>query len=55
MHLARMETRLALHALLDRLPGLRLDTSEAARVDAHIDGNLLLRSPTTLPVAWDGI
>jgi len=55
MHLARMETRLALHALLDRLPSLRLDTDEATRVDAHIDGNLLLRSPTSLPVAWDRI
>jgi cytochrome P450 len=55
MHLARMETRLALNALLDRLPGLRLDANEAARVDAHIDGNLLLRSPTSLPVVWEHV
>ena len=53
MHLARMETRLALNSLLDRLPNLRLDVEEAQRVDAHIDGDLLLRSPTSLPVAWD--
>jgi cytochrome P450 len=53
IHLARMESRLALNALLDRLPGLRLDPNEAARLDAHIDGNLLLRSPTALPVVWE--
>jgi cytochrome P450 len=53
MHLARMETRVALNALLDRLPGLRLDDDEAQRVDAHIHGDLLFRSPTALPVLWD--
>jgi cytochrome P450 len=53
MHLARMETRVALNALFDRLPNLRLDRSEAERVDAHIHGDGLFRSPTYLPVLWD--
>jgi cytochrome P450 len=53
IHLARMESRLALNALLDRLSGLRLDPNETARLDAHVDGNLLLRSPTALPVVWE--
>ncbi|MDQ1509684.1 MAG: hypothetical protein QOG50_1528 [Actinomycetota bacterium] len=53
MHLARMETRVALNALLDRLPNLRLDDAEAKRVDAHIHGDMLFRSPTALPVVWD--
>jgi cytochrome P450 len=55
MHLARMETRVALDALLDRLANLRLDEAEAARVDAHIQGDLLFRSPTSLPVIWDAL
>lgn len=53
MHLARMETRVALSALLDRLPNLRVDDAEAKRVDAHIHGDMLFRSPTALPVVWD--
>jgi cytochrome P450 len=53
MHLARMETRIALNALFDRLPNLRLDQDEARRVDAHIHGDMLFRSPTCLPVVWD--
>ncbi len=53
MHLARMETRVALNALFDRLPNLRLDQTEARRVDAHIHGDSLFRSPTALPVIWD--
>jgi cytochrome P450 len=53
MHLARMETRIALNALVDRLPNLRLDRDEAERVDAHIYGDTLFRSPTSLPVAWE--
>lgn len=53
LHLARMETRVALNRLLDRLPGLHLDQDEARRVDAHIDGDLLFRSPNHLPVVWD--
>jgi cytochrome P450 len=53
MHLARMETRVALNALLDRLPNLRLDQKEAERIDPHIHGDMLFRSPTSLPVVWD--
>jgi hypothetical protein len=48
-----METRVALNALFDRLPNLRLDQDEAGRVDAHIHGDMLFRSPTSVPVAWD--
>jgi cytochrome P450 len=52
MHLARLESRVALNALLDRLPDLRLDSDEADRRDAHIHGGTLFRSPTSLPVQW---
>jgi cytochrome P450 len=51
MHLARMETRVALDALLDRLPALRLDDERARAADAHIHGEVF-RSPTSLPVLW---
>ncbi|GAC1311668.1 MAG: cytochrome P450 [Acidimicrobiales bacterium] len=51
MHLARMETRVAINALLDRLPGLRLDADAAAAADSHIHGEIF-RSPTSLPVVW---
>jgi cytochrome P450 len=49
MHLARLEMRLLLTAVLDRLPGLRLDP---AFDDVHIHG-LLFRSPPNLPVRFD--
>jgi cytochrome P450 len=49
MHLARLETRVLLNAVLDRLPGLRLDP---AAEDPHIHG-LLFRSPPNLPVLFD--
>jgi cytochrome P450 len=49
MHLARMEMRVLLTAVLDRLPGLRLDP---AAHDAHIHG-LIFRSPPNLPVRFD--
>ncbi len=52
MHLARMETRVAVNALFDRLPNLRLDREAADRLDAHIHGQIF-RSPTVLPVVWD--
>lgn len=55
MHLARMETRVAMNALFDRLPHLRLDQDEARRIDAHIHGDMLFRSPTALPVVWDRV
>jgi cytochrome P450 len=49
MHLARLEMQLLLNAVLDRLPGLRLDP---ASDDVHIHG-LLFRSPPNLPVRFD--
>lgn len=52
MHLARMETRVALDRLLERLPNLRHDAARAQRDDAHIHGEVF-RSPTALPVLWD--
>ena len=48
MHLARMETRVAIEALLDRLPSLRLDPDGD---DPHIHGQIF-RSPTSLPVIF---
>jgi len=49
MHLARMETRVALNALFDRLPNLRLDPEAE---DVHITG-LGFRAPRALPVVFD--
>ncbi|HEX3760858.1 MAG TPA: cytochrome P450 [Kofleriaceae bacterium] len=49
LHLARMESTVALNALLDRLPGLRLDP---AAEDVHISG-VTFRSPLALPVVFD--
>jgi cytochrome P450 len=49
MHLARLEMRILLNAVLDRLPGLRLDP---AAEDPHIHG-LIFRSPPNLPVRFD--
>ena len=49
MHLARVEMRVLLDAVLDRLPGLRLDPGGN---DTHIHG-LLFRSPPNLPVRFD--
>jgi cytochrome P450 len=48
MHLARMEMRVALNLLLDRLPNLRLDPEGN---DAHIRGQVF-RSPTSIPVLF---
>ena len=48
MHLARLEMRVALERLLDRLPGLRLDPDGK---DPHIRGQVF-RSPTSLPVLF---
>ena len=48
MHLARMETRVAVDALLDRLPDLRLDPEGD---DPHIHGQIF-RSPTALPALF---
>ena len=47
LHLARMETRVALECLLDRVTDIRLDTDG----DPHINGQPF-RSPTALPVTF---
>jgi cytochrome P450 len=49
MHLARLEMRVLLNTVLDRLPRLRLDP---AAHDPHIHG-LVFRSPPGLPVRFD--
>ncbi len=49
MHLARLEMSVLLNAVLDRLPGLRLDPGAE---DPHIHG-LIFRSPPNLPVRFD--
>ncbi|WP_204802104.1 cytochrome P450 [Mycobacterium riyadhense] len=49
MHLARLEMRVALNLLFDRLPDLRLDPEGD---DPHIRGQVF-RSPTALPVLFD--
>ena len=49
MHLARLETKVVLNAVFDRLPGLRLDPEGD---DPHIRG-LIFRSPTSVPVLFD--
>ncbi|HYA68154.1 MAG TPA: cytochrome P450 [Acidimicrobiales bacterium] len=48
MHLARMEMRVALNLLFDRLPDLRLDPEAE---DPHIRGQVF-RSPTAIPVSF---
>jgi cytochrome P450 len=48
MHLARMETTVALNAVLDRLDEVRLDP---AAVDVHITGSSF-RAPRTIPVVF---
>jgi cytochrome P450 len=48
MHLARLEMRVLLNEVLDRLPNLRLDP---AAEDPHIHG-LMFRSPPELPVLF---
>ena len=50
IHLARMEMREAVLALMDRLPDLRL-SPDAEAMDAHIHGERF-RSPTSLPVIF---
>jgi len=49
MHLARMETTVALNTLFDRLPGLRLDPEAG---DQYISG-MTFRAPPRLDVIWD--
>jgi cytochrome P450 len=47
-HLARLETHSAVTALLDRLPGLRLDPARPAA-----PAGLVFRKPAALHVLWD--
>jgi cytochrome P450 len=49
VHLARLEARIAVAALLARLPGLRLDPDHVPKV-----GGLVFRKPASLHVRWDG-
>jgi cytochrome P450 len=51
MHLARLELRVALDAILDRLPNLHLDPDAPAPV---IQG-LAFRGPDALPVRFDPV
>ncbi|HVA06596.1 MAG TPA: cytochrome P450 [Acidimicrobiales bacterium] len=48
MHLARLETKVLVNRVLDRLPGLALNRGDS---DPHIRGQVF-RSPTALPVAF---
>jgi cytochrome P450 len=49
LHLARMETRVVITQLLDRLPGLSFDPdAEPAGISGAI-----FRAPASLPVVWD--
>ncbi len=48
MHLARLETRVALARALERLPGLRLDPDRPAA-----PRGLVFRKPPTLHAVWD--
>ena len=49
MHLARMETTVALESIFDRLPNLRLDPAAG---EVSITG-VTFRAPTRLPVLFD--
>ena len=49
MHLARMETRIVLERLMDRLPGLRLDPD----AEPPFITGMTFRNPDRLPVIWD--
>jgi cytochrome P450 len=50
MHLARLELRVGLDTILDRLPNLRLDEERSA--DAIVEG-YAFRGPRALPVLFD--
>src|SRR5205807_3435611 len=48
VHLARLEARTALQALLDRMPDLRLDPERPSKITG-----LVFRKPDELNVLWD--
>jgi cytochrome P450 len=48
LHLARMETRVVVNRLLDRLPGLRIDE----RADPPFITGMTFRAPNALPVVF---
>ena len=50
MHLARLELRVGIETILDRLPNLRLDPERAS--EAVIEG-YAFRGPSCLPVRFD--
>jgi cytochrome P450 len=50
LHLARLETRVAVECILDRLNNIRLITDD----DPHVHGHPF-RSPTALPVTFDAV
>jgi cytochrome P450 len=49
IHFARMELRVALEQILDKLPNLRLDPNA---IDVHVDG-CWSRTAVSLPCVWD--
>ena len=49
LHLARMETRVALNQVLDRLPNVRIDPD----AEAPFITGAVFRAPNALPVIWD--
>jgi cytochrome P450 len=49
LHLARMETRVVITQLLDRLPGLRLDPE----AEPPAISGAIFRAPDALHVTWD--
>lgn len=50
LHLARLEARVGVQALLASLPGLRLDRAQPARITG-----LVFRKPRTLHAVWDRV
>jgi cytochrome P450 len=49
LHLARMETKVALNQIFDRLPGVRLDPD----AEPPFITGMIFRAPNSLPVIWD--
>jgi cytochrome P450 len=49
LHLARMETKVALTQLFDRLPGLRFDPE----IEPVPISGAIFRAPAALNITWD--